>query len=434
VTQTQAPQQPMAVSMQSPSPRATTPVEPTVAVAPAAPPAATVAPRALRRFLCLDDFEPAARARLPRPLFGYVSGATETNASLRDNRAAFEELAFLPRMLVNVARREQSVELFGTRYASPFGIAPMGISSLTAYRGDLAQARAAAAARVPMVLSSSSLIRMEEVLRQAPGTWFQAYLGRDPQATARLVERVKAAGVPVLVVTIDSAVVPNRENNVRNRFKTPLRPDLRLLWDGLTHPRWAVGTFLRTLLAHGMPHFENVGAERGAPLVARDVTRDFSGREHLDWEALKDIRRRWNGPLVLKGLLHPEDAKRARNFGVDGVIVSNHGGRQLDGAVSPLRVLPQVAEAAGPMVVMADSGFRRGTDVLKALALGARAILIGRPMNYAAAVGGEAGVAHALALLRAEVHADMGLLGINRLEELGPQHLYSPQISRGDKR
>jgi L-lactate dehydrogenase (cytochrome) len=426
----------MAVSMQSPT-QAATPVEPTVATPPSgarSPAAPYTAPRALRRFLCLDDFEPAARARLPRPLFGYVSGATETNASLHDNRAACGELAFVPRMLVNVSGREQSVELFGTRYASPFGIAPMGISSLTAYRGDLAQARAAAAAGVPMVLSSSSLIRMEEVLHNAPGTWFQAYLGRDPQATARLVERVKAAGAPVLVVTIDSAVVPNRENNVRNRFKTPLRPDVRLLWDGLTHPRWAVGTFIRTLLRHGMPHFENVGAERGAPLVARDVTRDFSGREHLDWEALRDIRRRWAGPLVLKGVLHPEDVKLARAAGVDGVIVSNHGGRQLDGAGSPLRGLPAVAEAAGPVAVLADSGFRRGTDVLKALALGARAVFIGRPMNYAAAVGGEAGVAHALNLLRAEIHADMGLLGINRLEELGPRHLYFPQIPRGDKR
>jgi L-lactate dehydrogenase (cytochrome) len=373
--------------------------------------------------LCLDDFEPAARSLLPRPLFGYVAGATETNASLRDNRAVFDEFAFLPRVLVNVSKREQSIELFGTRYSSPFGIAPMGISALTAYRGDLVQARAAARAGVPMVLSGSSLIRMEEVLQQAPATWFQAYLGRNPEDTAALVDRVKATGAPVLVVTVDSAVVPNRENNVRNRFMTPLRPNMRLLWDGVTHPRWALGTFLRTLLVHGMPHFENAGSQRGAPVVARDATRDFAGREHLDWEALKDIRRRWTGPLVLKGVLHPDDVRLARGAGVDGVVVSNHGGRQLDGAVAPLRVLPQIADVAGPIVVMADSGFRRGTDVLKALALGARAVLIGRPMNYAAAVGGEAGVAHAIGLLRAEIHADMGLLGINRVTELGPQHL-----------
>jgi L-lactate dehydrogenase (cytochrome) len=274
-----------------------------------------------------------------------------------------------------------------------------------------------------MVLSGSSLIRIEDVLQQAPGTWFQAYLGRNPEDSAALVERVKATGAPVLVVTVDSAIVPNRENNVRNRFTTPLRPSLRLLWDGMTHPRWALGTFLRTLLLHGMPHFENAIAQRGAPLVARDVARDHAGREHLDWEALKDIRRRWAGPLVLKGVLHPDDVRLARAAGVDGVIASNHGGRQLDGAAAPLHVLPQIADVAGPMVVMADSGFRRGTDVLKALALGARAVLIGRPMNYAAAVAGEAGVAHAIALLRAEIHADMGLLGINCLDELGPQFL-----------
>jgi L-lactate dehydrogenase (cytochrome) len=191
---------------------------------------------------------------------------------------------------------------------------------------------------------------------------------------------------------------------------------------------------MRTLLVHGLPHFENAGAQRGAPLVARDVTRDHAGREHLDWNALKDIRRRWTGPLVLKGVLHPDDARLARAAGMDGVVVSNHGGRQLDGAVAPLRVLPQIAEIAGPMVVMADSGFRRGTDVLKALALGARVVFVGRPMNYAAAVGGEAGVAHAIGLLRAEIHADMGLLGINRLDELGPQLLILRDRYRGSPR
>jgi len=379
--------------------------------------------RLARRFLSLDDFEPAAQRRLPRPLFGYVAGATETNASLQGNREAFAQWQFVPRVLVNVSAREQSVELFGRRYEAPFGIAPMGISALTAYRGDIVQARAAAQAGVPMVLSSSALIRMEDVLAEAPGTWFQAYLARDLDAGLALVDRVAKAGVDVLVITVDSAVVPNRENNARNGFKTPLRPDLRLLWDGLTHPRWALGTFLRTLVMHGMPHFENVEAGRGAPLVAKDVTRDFSGREHLDWDALKLMRQRWRGALVLKGICHPEDARRARELGADGVIVSNHGGRQLDGTVSPLRVLPAVAEAAGSMTVMADSGFRRGTDVLKALALGAKSVFIGRPMNHAAAIGGEAGVAHAIALLKSEIRADMGLLGVNHLAEIGPELL-----------
>jgi L-lactate dehydrogenase (cytochrome) len=377
----------------------------------------------VKRFLSLDDFEAAARRRLPKPLFGYVAGATESNASLLDNRRAFDDWQFVPRVLVDVSQREQSVALFGRRWASPFGNAPMGISALTAYRGDLVQARAAAAAGVPMVLSSSALIRVEDVLKEAPGTWFQAYLPRDVAAGLKLADRVAAAGVQVLVVTVDSAVVPNRENNLRNGFRTPLRPDWRLLWDGLTHPRWALGTFARTVLRHGLPHFENVEAGRGAPLVARDVTRDFSGREHLSWDALQRLRAHWKGTLLLKGVLHAGDAARARAAGIDGVIVSNHGGRQLDHSVSPLRVLPEIVKAAGPMPVLADSGFRRGTDVLKALAVGARLVLVGRPMNYAAAVGGEAGVARALQLLRDEIHADMGLLGITRLADLGPHCL-----------
>ena len=380
--------------------------------------------RPLNTFLSLDDFEKSARSMLPRPLFGYVEGATENNLSLRDNRKVFEEILFRPRVLVNVSGREQSVELFGTRYNAPFGIAPMGICSLTGYRGDLAQACAAKKAGIPMVLSSSALIRVEEVMEAAPETWFQLYVPRHEAAVDALIDRVARAGVEVLVVTVDSAVVPNRENNVRNGFKTPLAPDLRLLWDGITHPRWSIGTFLKTIALHGVPHFENNTAERGASLIAKNVERDFSGREYLDWDAIRRMRQRWKGALVLNGILHPDDARRAGEIGADGLIVSNHGGRQLDGSLSPLRALPQIVDAAGKLTVMIDSGFRRGTDVLKALALGARFVFVGRPFNYAATVAGEAGVAHAIKLLRDEIHADMGLLGINHLSELNPDHLY----------
>lgn len=380
-------------------------------------------PRRLQRFLSLADFEVAAQKHLPRPLFGYISGATEDNVSLDDNRCAFKELGFVPRVLRNVSQRTQEISLFGIRYESPIGIAPMGISSLSGYRGDIAQARAAVASGIPMILSSASLIRMEDVVTAAPGTWFQAYMPRTLGEIGGLLERVIAAKISTLVVTVDSAVVPNRENNVRNRFKTPLRPDIRLLGDGVTHLSWSLGTFLRTLLRHGMPHFENVDAGRGEPLVSRNVNRDFSGREHLDWDAIRTIRKQWPGPLVLKGVVHPEDARAAQNIGVDGVIVSNHGGRQLDGTVAPLRMLPHIVKACKGMPIMIDSGFRRGTDVLKALALGAQCAFIGRPFNYAAAVAGQAGVEHAIALLKSEIHADMGLLGINRLEELGPEFL-----------
>lgn len=247
---------------------------------------------------------------------------------------------------------------------------------------------------------------------------------RHEAAVDALVDRVARAGIEVLVVTVDSAVVPNRENNVRNRFKTPLEPNLRLAWDGITHPRWSLGTFLRTIVRHGIPHFENNTAERGTSLIAKNVERDFSGREYLDWNAIRRMRQRWKGVLVLKGILHPDDARRAGEIGIDGLIVSNHGGRQLDGSLSPMRALPAIVEAAGKQTVMIDSGFRRGTDIIKALALGARFVFVGRPFNYAAAIAGEAGVAHAIKVLSEEIRADMGLLGINRLAELTTDHLH----------
>ncbi|MDQ7727754.1 alpha-hydroxy acid oxidase [Halomonas sp. SpR8] len=389
--------------------------------------------RRLARIYCLEDFEAAARRHLPKPIFGYVAGAAENEASYRDNRAVFDEFGFMNRVLRNVSERKTSTTLLGQRYSAPFGIAPMGISSLTGYRGDLAQARAAETAGIPMILSGSSLIRVEEIMAAAPNTWFQAYLPAEESKIYDLIDRVETAGVKTLVITVDSAVVPNRENNLRSGFKTPLQPSFKLLWDGLTHPSWSVGTFLRTFAHHGMPHFENNSAECGAAILSRNASRDFSGREHLDWKVLSGIRRRWKGDLVLKGLLHPDDVAMAKRHGVDGVILSNHGGRQLDGAISPMRALPKAMEVAGDMSVMIDSGFRRGTDVIKALALGASSVFIGRPFNYAASIGGQAGVEHAINLLLSELRADMGMLGIVRLTELEPDmlvDLYKLKASR----
>ena len=387
----------------------------------------------LRHILSLDDLEAAARRHLPRPIFGFVAGAAETNWSLRDNREVFAQYGLRPRVLVGVATRSSAASLFGREYAAPFGIAPMGLSALVAYRGDLVLARAAAAANVPMIMSASSLIPMEEVIRANPEAWFQAYLPGEPDRIAALVERVAAAGFGTLVHTVDVIVAANRENNVRSGFATPLRPSVRLAWDGLIRPRWSVGTFLRTLAKHGMPHFENSYATRGPPVLSRHASRDFGERAHLSWEHVAQIRARWKGRFVLKGILCGEDARIARELGCDGVIVSNHGGRQLDGAVSPLRVLPEVVAQSGDMCVMIDCGFRRGSDVLKAIALGARFVFVGRPFLYAAAIAGEAGVRHAIDLLAAEVLRDMGLLGINRLDEMGPDRLMhvGPRVGGG---
>ena len=377
-------------------------------------------PRTCRQVLSLDDFEPLARRHLPRPIHAYISGAVEDNRALAENRQAFADLALRPRVLAGVAQRELGFELFGCRYAAPIGLAPMGICALSAYRGDVVLARAAQDANVPAIMSGSSLIRLEEVMAAAPQTWFQAYLPGEMAQINGLLDRVQAAGVQTLVITVDTPVAANRENNVRAGFSTPLKPSLSLAWQGISHPRWLLGTFLKTLLRHGMPHFENNYATRGAPILSPSVLRDFSDRAHLAWPHLAAIRKRWPGQLVVKGILTPEDATIAREHGADGLIVSNHGGRQLDGAVAPLRVLAAIVRAVPGLPVMLDSGVRRGTDAVKALALGARCVFVGRPFNYAASVAGQAGVAHGIALLCAEISRDMAMLGLNRLDQITP--------------
>jgi L-lactate dehydrogenase (cytochrome) len=380
-------------------------------------------PRILRRILALDDFEDAARRVIPRPIFGYVTGGAETNASLRANRAVWDEIAFVPKTLVDTSGRTHKTTLFGRTYDAPFGIAPMGGTAMVAYEGDLVLARAAAAANVPMILSGASLTPLERVRQAGQTAWFQAYLPGEAGPITELVERVARAGYDTFVLTVDVQVAANRENNVRSGFHTPPRPTLRLAWDGIIRPRWLFGMFLRTLSLHGMPHFENMG--RRVPLISRTEEREPGRRDKLSWKHLELMRSLWKGRLVVKGILDKDDARIARESGADGIIVSNHGGRQLDGAVAPLRVLPGIAAQAGGMTVMMDSGVRRGTDVLKALALGAQFVFLGRPFLYAAAIAGEPGVRHAVKLLQDEIDRDMALLGIKALAEMRRELLTS---------
>src|SRR4051795_12942946 len=373
--------------------------------------AVSVVPRALRRYLSLDDFEATARRRLPRFLYGYIAGAVETDAALRDNRRAFDEYGFVPRVLNDVSGREQTTELFGKTYAAPFGIPPMGSAALCAYRGDIVLTRAARAANLPMILSASSLITLEDVRRENPDAWYQAYLAGEPSRIEPLVDRVAAAGYDTFVVTADVPVPANRENNIRNGFQVPMAVTPRVAWDIASHPHWLLGCWARTVINHGMPHFENMDAQRGPAVLAKNLMRNIGRRDQLAWKHVELIRRRWKGKLVVKGLIAPVDARIARESGVDGVIVSNHGGRQLDATVSSMRTLPEIAAEAGGMTVMLDGGIRRGTDVLKALALGAHFVWVGRPLLFAAAVAGEAAVQHAIAILGTEIARNMALLG-----------------------
>jgi len=218
---------------------------------------------------------------------------------------------------------------------------------------------------------------------------------------------------------VDVPVPANRENNIRNGFGIPIKPSAQLIWQGLTHPSWVVGTLVRTLVRHGIPHIENMDATRGPPMLSRQFERALTDRDQLSWEHIKLIRKRWRGPLVIKGLLSAADARAAKDCGVDGVIVSNHGGRQLDYTIAPLRALPAIVDAVGGSVtIMLDSGIRRGTDVLKALALGADFVFLGRSFLFAAVADGEPGVRRAIELLSSEISRDMALLGISDLAEM----------------
>lgn len=377
--------------------------------------------------LNLADFEEAARRRLPRALFEYVQGGAEDNQSRDANRHALQRLSLVPRVLRDVSQRSCDTTLLGERWSAPFGIAPMGLAGLIAHRGDLALAHAAMAENVPSVTSATSLMPMEEIAAAAPRSWFQAYLSAEPARIRPMLDRAAAAGYRTLVVTVDVPVTANRENLARHGFSTPLRPSLRLAWDGISHPRWLAGVLIRTVATRGMPHFENSQAARGAPLFARHAERDFGQREALDWRCLGMIRNQWRGQLIVKGILAAEDVRLAREAGADAVILSNHGGRQLDGATTAIDALPSAMAIAGDLPVLIDGGFRRGSDVLKALAIGARFVFVGRPFLHAAAAAGETGVRHAIRLLRAEVDRNMAMLGVTRPDEVGPSHLCAGQ-------
>lgn len=379
-------------------------------------------PRAFRDLLALDDFERHARRVLPPMIFQYVAGGVETQSSVRTARDAYSRYAFLPRMFVDVSGRDQGVTLFGRRYANPFGIPPLGGSAFVAYRGDLRFAEAAWRRGIPMILSASALISLEDVIAANPHAWFQAYLAGDQPRIDRLVDRVERAGYETLVVTGDTPMLGNREHNIRSGFSMPIKMTPGVMWQSALHPRWLLGTVAQTFIKHGAPHFENTDAERGPPMMSKKV-RNTNQRDELAWRHVEAIRKRWKGNLVVKGLMTPADARIAQSCGADGVILSNHGGRQLDYAIAPLETLEEVVSFKKDMKVMIDSGIRRGTDVMKALALGADFVFVGRPFLYGAALGGVDGVLHAIKVLGDEIDRDMALLGVRRLEELTRDHV-----------
>ena len=376
----------------------------------------------------IEDLRAMAERTLPRVAYEFLERGAEDEVSMRENRNAFGRIRFRPRTLVDVSKRSTGTVLFGKEYAAPFGIAPTGAAGLYWHDADIALARAAAAANVPFILSTASFVEMERVAAEAGGTqWFQLYMSKERVGAERLITRARDAGFDALVVTTDVNVGGNREYNRRNGFAIPFRMTLPNMIDGMRHPRWLTQVFLRTLLRSGVPRFQNVDSNVGGRIVAKNLEEFRAQRDAMDWSDLEWVRSIWPRKLFVKGVLTAGDACRAAELGMDGVFVSNHGGRQLDGAISPLESLSEIAGAVGDRLVIAlDGGIRRGSDVVKALALGAHFVFTGRATLYGAAVDGQAGAARAIELLQSEIHRVMALLGVNTPEELTTEHLLMP--------
>jgi isopentenyl diphosphate isomerase/L-lactate dehydrogenase-like FMN-dependent dehydrogenase len=371
------------------------------------------------------DLRERARKRVPKGIFEFVDRGTEDEVSLRNNRTVFERIRFRPRTMVDVSKRSPATEIFGVKQAMPLVVAPTGTAGLMWYEGELALARAAKAAGIPFTLSTASMTALERVADEVGGElWFQLYLWPERRLSHELVERAKAAAYKALVVTVDGASSGNREYNLRNGFTIPFTYSPRAVFDILRHPHWLATTMMRYLLTTGIPHYENFPAEARSKLTTGPMGRMSLRTDSLDWDDLDALRKIWPHKLIVKGMLDPDDAATAVDHGADGIDVSNHGGRNLDGIISPIEVLPEIVDRIGNRAtVFVDSGFRRGSDVVKAIALGADAVMIGRSTLYGVAAGGYEGAARALEIFDEEIKRVMALLGCNTLAELGPEYL-----------
>jgi (S)-mandelate dehydrogenase len=376
------------------------------------------------RAINFDDLKRMARRRMPKITFDFVEGGVDGEEGIARNEAAFPRRQLVPKYMVDVGRINSSVSLFGRTYAQPFGIAPTGGMSLYRVDGDLMLARAARAANIPFILSGMSSATIEEAAAVAPDhTWFQLYLANNRDISRDMVARADRAGFSTLVVTVDIPSQAKRERNMRNGFSVaqPLKPSLVAQAETLLHPAWLM-EYMRG------PGLRSANWEKYAPEAnnAQQLLAFISTQmpSSATWDDIAWIRKAWPRKLVVKGIMHPSDAVRLAGMGVDAVIVSNHGGRQLDRSAAPLDVLPAVLEAVGGKVpVLFDSGIRRGADIITAHAMGAAFCFVGRWTLYAVIAGGAVGAAHGIDMINKEVAAVMAQIGAPRIADLGPDHL-----------
>jgi (S)-mandelate dehydrogenase len=388
---------------------------------PSCPSSARAAAAVLRAFN-IEELRRIAKRRLPRAVFEFYDGAAEDEITLRENRAAFERVRIAPKMLAGVANVDTSATILGATSKLPIAVGPTGGVGFGWPRGDVGIARAAAAAGIPYTLSTMATSSIERVAREAGGRlWFQAYIFKQRDMTLQLIEQARRSGYDALMVTVDVPVGGKRERDFRNDFSVPFRFTSRNLLDFASRPGWAL-----SMLRYGMPVLENVASlapeSSSTAEIASSVGRFWDAG--FDWDGLKAMRDRWPKKMLVKGILRADDAERLAAMGCDAVVVSNHGGRQLDGAVATLDALPPIVRAVkGRMSVLVDGGVRRGVDAVKAIALGAESVMLGRATLYGASAAGEAGAARAIEILRDELVRAMQLSGVRSVREIGPDLL-----------
>jgi len=386
----------------------------------------------VEKALNIEDFRVLARKRLPKGLYEFVDRGTEDEVALLANRQAYARYKFVPRTLVDVSARTSAIELFGQKMAMPVAIAPTGAAGLMWHDGEVALAKAAAQKGVPFTVATGSLASLERVVEESGGNcWFQLYMWPEKALSLELVQRAQSADCRALLVTVDTAVGSNREYNLRNGFSIPFKFSRRNITDVMCHPRWLVNVLGRYMMSTGMPKYENYPAQLRSTVTAKPIGRAMAKADNMTWSDFKEIRKMWTGPLLAKGVLHPQDASEAINAGADGIVVSNHGGRMLDHSIPPLLALPAIVDAVnGRCPIIVDSGISRGSDVVKALALGATAVMVGRATLYGVAVGGQSGAHRVLSLLQEEIVRTQGLIGCPDIRRVSPKHLYDTFASQ----
>jgi isopentenyl diphosphate isomerase/L-lactate dehydrogenase-like FMN-dependent dehydrogenase len=371
----------------------------------------------------LADLRQQARKILPKGLFEFVDRGTENELALRTLRAALDRVMFRPHVFVDVSARSTSTDFFGKPSAMPLAVAPTGAAGLLWFDGEIEVARAAQNIGVPFILSTASIVSMERVAAEAGGRlWFQLYMWSDRNLSMELVDRAKASGYEALIVTADTPVSPNREYNKHNGFSLPMRISRRNVLDVALHPRWFLNVLARYLMRSGVPALENYPASMRVRL---DEAQSPFKCDSLNWDDLRQLRKKWNGPLIVKGILRADDAVRAYECGADAIVVSNHGGRNLDASVPPFTVLPEIIDTlANRMDVWVDGGMSRGSDVVKAIAMGAKGALVGRGPLWGVACDGEPGARLALQIYKDEIDRVMAYVGASSVAALDRDLLY----------